>query len=62
MSWQTHMVPIVRGLIFDLTPPYSYCDTRLEELICTCAVLVVQEVDFSALSHRVSTAMQRRWR
>lgn len=47
MSWQTHMVPIVRGLIFDLTSPYTYCDTRLEELICTCAVLVIQEVDLS---------------
>lgn len=45
MSWQTTIIPIVRGLIFDLTIPYTYCDTRLEELICVSAVLVMQEVD-----------------
>jgi len=40
------MVPIVRGLIFDLVQPYSYSDTRLEELIAISAVLVIQEVSF----------------
>ena len=44
MSWQTTIIPIVRGLIFDLVPPYTYCDIRLEELICISAVLVMQEV------------------
>jgi hypothetical protein len=46
MSWQTTIIPIVRGLVFDLTPPYTYCDTRLEELIVVSAVLVAQEVAF----------------
>ena len=46
MSWKDTMVPIVRGLIFDLTPPYTYCDTRLEELIAISAVMAIQEVDF----------------
>ena len=47
MSWQTNMVPIVRGLIFDLTTPYIYDCTRLEELICVAAVLTMQELDFN---------------
>jgi len=47
MSWQTTIIPIVRGLIFDITPPYTYGDTRLEELIVVSAVLVTHEVDFS---------------
>lgn len=46
MSWQTTIIPIVRGLIFDLSPPYTYCDARLEELIVTSAVLTAQEVSF----------------
>jgi hypothetical protein len=47
MAWQTTLIPVVRGLIFDLTPPYTYCDTRLEELIVVSAVLVTQECAFS---------------
>jgi len=47
MSWQSTMVAIVRGLIFDVTAPYAYSNTRLEELISISAVLVIQEVDFS---------------
>lgn len=47
MSWQANMVPIVRGLIFDLNTPYTYSCTRLKELICVAAVLTIQEVDFS---------------
>ena len=47
MAWQDTMVPIVRGLIFDLTSPYTYSCTRLEELIAVAAVLVTQELTFS---------------
>jgi len=41
------MIPIVRGMIFDMTAPYTYADARLEELLAVSAVLVIQEVDFS---------------
>ncbi len=47
MAWQDTIVPIVRGLIFDLTSPFTYSCTRLEELIAVSAVLVTQEVSFT---------------
>ena len=47
MAWTRDMVKIVRGLINDLTVPYSYMDVRLQELICVGAVLTMQEVDFA---------------
>ncbi len=46
MSWKINMVKIVRGLIGDLTIPHTYSDTRIEELICTAAVMTIQEIDF----------------
>jgi hypothetical protein len=46
MSWQSDMTPIVRGLIFDVSVPYTYSCTRIEELIAVSAVLVTQEVAF----------------
>ncbi len=47
MSWSTTMIPIVRGMIFDLTPPYIYSCTKLEEFIVISATLVTQELTFS---------------
>jgi len=46
MAWQDTIVPIVRGLVFDLTSPYVYSCTRLEELVVVSAVLVIQELTF----------------
>lgn len=47
MAWQTTIVPIVRGLIFDVISPYTYSDERLEEIIIVASILTIQEVDFS---------------
>lgn len=47
MSWSVEMVRIVRGLINDFGSPPSYSDERLQELLCTGAVLVLSEVAFS---------------
>ena len=47
MSWQTEMVTLVRYMINDLTPPYTYTDERLQELVIVSAQLVVAELDFT---------------
>jgi len=47
MPWTTDMIKIVRGLVNDMTAPYTYDDWRLQELIVVGAVLTIQEVDFS---------------
>ena len=47
MAWQNTIVPIVRGLIFDIAPPYTYICERLEGLIVVAAILVSQEVSLS---------------
>lgn len=47
MSWQTTMTQIVRGLIFDLTSPYTYTDERIQDIIAIAGTLVISDVDFS---------------
>lgn len=47
MAWRTEMVRIVRALINDLSDPYTYCDSRVEELIVIAAQLTKNEVDFA---------------
>jgi hypothetical protein len=44
--WQSIIIPIVRGLIFDVSNPYRYSEARLEELILVSSILVFQDVDF----------------
>lgn len=46
-TWQDKMVMVLRGLIFDMTPPYTYTDTRLEEIIVISAALVIADVRFT---------------
>lgn len=55
MAWADVMIPIVRGLVFDLETPYTYSDARLTTLIVTAAALVVSTVDFGT-SYTVDTA------
>jgi len=40
------MVTIIRGLINDLGPVYTYGNDRIEELIVISAYMVIREVDF----------------
>lgn len=47
MAWAPDMIKIVRGLISDMTSPYTYDDWRMQELIVVGAVMTVQEVDFA---------------
>ena len=46
MSWQSDMVLIVRAIINDMDIPYTYSDSKLEQLIVTSAQLLKREVDF----------------
>jgi len=48
MAWTDDMVTMLRGLINDMSEPYTYEDGRLETLLALSAVFVMQEVDFSA--------------
>lgn len=47
MAWQDTIVDVVRGLVSDMTPPYTYSNTRIEELIVISGILVSQDVDFN---------------
>ncbi len=53
MAWHDTLTQMVRGLVFDMTPPFRYSDTRLEDLILISGVLVIQEIDFS-LSYSIN--------
>lgn len=46
MSWQTEMTSILRGLTGDLDSPYTYSDSRLQQLIVISAQLTQQTIDF----------------
>lgn len=45
-EWQCKMTLLVRALINDLTEPYTYADSKLEQLIIACAQLIKKEIDF----------------
>ncbi len=47
MSWQTEIPTIVRAIVGDLTEPYTYCASKLEELIVIAAQLTKNELDFA---------------
>jgi|14BtaG_2_1085337.scaffolds.fasta_scaffold11485_4 hypothetical protein len=47
MSWQTEMVTILRSVVGDITTPYEFNDTSLQQLIVSSGQLMIQEVDFS---------------
>lgn len=46
MSWQTEITGIVRQLINDTETPYTFSDTRIQQVICTATQFVNSEVDF----------------
>jgi len=46
MSWQNELVRITRFLIDDISEPYTYDDSRLEETILVCAQLMKHELTF----------------
>lgn len=47
MSWEDESIPILRVLIGDDEGPYSYCDTRLINVLASVAKLLVFELSFS---------------
>lgn len=47
MAWQIEMVRLLRNLINDVATPYTYSDSRLEELVLASAHIVIQSHDFS---------------
>jgi hypothetical protein len=49
MAWETNLLILVRSLINDSVAPYTYSDERLEDLMVTSAVLVLQEVSFATV-------------
>lgn len=46
MSWQTEITPIVRILIDDYAEPYTYTDSRLEEIIVIAAQMLITSIDW----------------
>lgn len=44
MAWSDNMLQVMRGYINDLTTPYTYSDSRLEELLVIGAYHVKNEV------------------
>jgi hypothetical protein len=46
MSWESEMGTLVRHLVDDLTTPYTYADSRIEQTIATAAQLAIFEIDF----------------
>lgn len=46
MAWNDELVAIVRQLIGDTETPYTFTETRMEEVIATAAQFVNCEVDF----------------
>lgn len=46
MTWELVIPQIIRGLINDLVPPYTYSDGRLEELIIISSHLLLNEITF----------------
>lgn len=47
MSWDYVIPQLIRGLINDMSPPYTYTDGRLQELTVLSAHLLLNEVTFS---------------
>lgn len=48
MPWQNDMVLILRGLVNDMTAPYTYSNSRMEELLVISAQLLKKDIDLSA--------------
>lgn len=48
MSWQTKIVTYVRGITNDFGPTATNSDEKLEQLIVIAAMMVTEEVSFSA--------------
>ena len=44
--WQSEIVLILRHMIGDLTEPYAFCDSRLEELFLVAARYVASDISF----------------
>lgn len=55
--WQDLIPTITRALVFDMSSPYRYSDSRLEELISVSAIFVVQDVEFT-ISYTIDVANQ----
>ena len=48
MAWKKDIVSIVRVLINDLSQPYSFSDTRLQQAIVVAAQFVKADLESSA--------------
>jgi hypothetical protein len=48
MAWQDEVIPIVRVLINDAVPTYTYADSRLESIILAAAYMVVIDLDLKS--------------
>lgn len=44
MAWDSTLTMVVRGLIGDLTEPYTYDDERINQIICVAGASVDQSV------------------
>jgi hypothetical protein len=47
MAWQTDMLILLRSFINDSVTPYTYDDSRLEEVVVAAAITIVNEIDFA---------------
>ena len=47
MLWQDVVIPIIRGLINDMGPTYTYADNRIEELVLISSILMLNDIDFN---------------
>lgn len=47
MAWQTDMLILLRSFINDSVTPYTYDDSRLEEVVVSAAFCVANEIDFA---------------
>ena len=45
MSWQNHLIAIVRVLINDMDTPYEYSDERIQQVIATAAKYVQFDIN-----------------
>lgn len=48
MAWQTELVGILRQLINDTTTPYTFINSRLEQVTLVAAQLIQHNFDFSS--------------